>query len=223
MSHRIFWFVTIPLAAIAIVLLCVVLVIRFQSAQYETKLKDAIAQTAAVEAADSGNEFLVQGRRVQAEMLGLSDELRRGDSLPVVFRLRAGPAGRPAGLGDERDGNLTPTLSVADCVVTPQTNALPKSTTQMIAAFVWQWSIDDCKTVGNKAVQLLLAFNGPANGSDPVAYRRLGFIRVTDPFAWDVEGVTKVLGAIVGLLSAFSVVFGFFVKHKATTEASGPA
>ena len=203
-----------PLATIAVGLIAIAVVFGIARAKYERQLLDAQrqAQSAAQDAAASGKDFLVEGRAVTAKPLSLIQEIRRGDSLAVVFQLTPGHAGRPAGLGDEHGGRLIPTLSVANCQVTTQAPALAKSTKAPLAAFVWQWSVDDCKSAGVKAVQLLLAFDGPQNGSDPVAFRQLAFVRITDSFSWD--DTIKVLGALTALLTVASLVGGFFEKRK---------
>ncbi|MGA8534637.1 MAG: hypothetical protein WB615_11055 [Candidatus Tumulicola sp.] len=213
MNRRALLFVSLPLFIIATVLLLVGLYFALQRSQYErqqTKLNEQ-AQTNAEVAASSGFDFLVQGRSVAAKLIPASAEVRRGDSLSVTLRLDNNPLPSTAGLGNEYDGVLTPTLSVGDCTVTPAV-ASSKATKEMLPAFVWQWSADDCKSAGSKAVQVLLAFRpyGADNGSDPVAYRGLQFVRFDDPFSW--EQTLQVLGAVAGLLSAASALAAVFIR-----------
>lgn len=213
MKRRALLFVTLPLFVIAIALLLVGFYFAFQRSQYEHRQAElnAKAEQDAEVAASSGFDFLVQGRSVVAKLIPASPEIRRGDSLSITLRLDANPSRSTAGLGNEYDGVLTPALSVGDCTVTPAM-ASSKSTKAMLAAFVWQWSADDCKSAGSKAVQVLLAFrpDGAANGSDPVAYRGLQFVRFDDPFSWDQT--LQVLGAVAGLLSAASALAAIFIR-----------
>ncbi len=210
MNRRVFVVIGLLLAVVTIVLIVV------SALQYQKKrgIAQEQARSDSRQAAASGTDFLIEGHLVKALPLRLPDEVRRGDSLAVVFKLKKGPDGAStSGLGNEQGGWFTPTLTVADCQVTAQQHALRKSTSEQIPAFVWQWSVDDCKSVGDKAVQLLLAFDGPLKGPDPVAYRELAFIRVTDSFSW--ENTTQLLSALTGLLSAVALVAGFFAKRKA--------
>ncbi|HVR47493.1 MAG TPA: hypothetical protein VMT95_12760 [Candidatus Binatia bacterium] len=187
--------------------------LALQRSQYERQQAEsnAKAQKDAEVAASSGFDFLVQGRSVAARLIPASTEIRRGDSLSITLRLDPGSSRSTAGLGNEYDGALTPTLSVGGCTVTPAL-ASSKSTKAMLAAFVWQWSVDDCKSAGSKAVQVLLAFRPDRidNGSDPVAYRGLQFVRFDDPFSW---GQTlQVLGVVAGLFSAASALAAVFIR-----------
>lgn len=153
---------------------------------------------------------------VEAQPLQIPSETWRGDSIAVVFSLK--PTGQCApknieGFAAETDGWLTPTLTVADCTVTPQMQVLTKKTSLPPKAFVWQWSVDDCKSVGFKAVQVLLDYSGNNPAADPVAYRALKFVHVTDNFSADdaikfASPVALVLGAITTILSLF------FGKHE---------
>ncbi|MFZ0032465.1 MAG: hypothetical protein WAK84_11405 [Candidatus Cybelea sp.] len=163
-------------------------------------------------AASSGFDFLVQGRSVVAQLILASPEIHRGDSLSITLRLDPSSSRDTAGLGNEYDGVLTPTLSVGDCTVTPAL-ASSKSTKELLPAFVWQWSVDDCKSAGNKAVQVFLAFRPYRvdNGSDPVAYRGLQFVRFDDPFSWDQT--LKILGVVAGLLSGLSALAAVFIRN----------
>jgi hypothetical protein len=184
---------------------------RHQYVQYEDQAQTARReqQKTLMQKVSSGTQFLLgkNGHFVGAELQQLPD-VRRGDSLSVVFRLSdLGKAPSTAGLGQEQGGRLTPTLTVGDCIVTPQEPALAKSTEQDIAAYVWQWSVDDCKTSGYKAVQLLLAYSGSGPKADPVAYRELAFVHVTDVVSTQdvitlVATLATVLGACAGIIGA---------------------
>lgn len=179
------------------------------------------AQARAQASADSGTDFALQKSELagttpvvtripvtsKLEGAGPQVEMRRGDSLVLVFRLTRGKAGG----GANEEGTLTPMLTVADCTVTAQTAALTKATTQPLEAFVWQWSIDDCKSTGFKAVQLLLAC-GP-HCDDPVADRQLAFIHVSDPFSWN--DALPILGVITGSLTVVTFLIGLVDKHRA--------
>ncbi|MGA9946423.1 MAG: hypothetical protein WBE79_05150 [Candidatus Cybelea sp.] len=211
MTRRLLLSVALPLFVIAVTLFLVGLRFTDQREQQQATSNDQARRNAEV-AASSGFDFLVQGRSVVARLIPASSVVRRGDSLSVTLRLEPSSSRSTAGLGNEYDGVLTPTLSVGDCTVTPAM-ASSKSTKELLPAFVWQWSADDCKSVGNKAVQVLLAFRPyrADNGSDPVAYRDLQFVRFDDPFSWDQT--LKILGVVAGLLSGLSALAAVFIRN----------
>ena len=174
-----------------------------QQVSYATTLKGA-----------SGTDFLLgkQRRYVRAVRLHLPDEIRRTDSLAVVFSLQDlgtnAKRDQKVGLADEKTGSLRPTLTAGDCTVTAQDSALEKSTEEPFPAFVWQWSIDDCKTAGYKSVLLLLSYRGNSAG-DAVAYRDMQFVHVTDELSSQdviafVGAAATILAAVATGISAFS-------------------
>jgi hypothetical protein len=218
MTRRLLFGVALPLLVIAITLFLVGLFfawLRSHQDQRQADLNKQAEKDAEV-VASSGFDFLVQGRSVVAKLIPASSEIRRGDSLSITLRLDPSSSRSTAGLGNEYDGVLTPTLSVGDCTVTPAL-ASSKSTKEFLPAFVWQWSVDDCKSAGSKAVQVLLAFRPyqADNGSDPVAYRDLQFVRFDDPFSWDQT--LKILGAVAGLLSGLSALAAVFIRNASAS------
>jgi hypothetical protein len=208
-------FVAFTLAAITIVLFLGAWTLVAEREDQTRKLNLQAQQNAEV-AASSGFNFLLENRPVEARLFLAAEEFRRGDSLSIVLRLDNLPAKSTNGLGNEFDGVLTPTLTVGDCSVTPLP-AASKSTKEPLSAFVWQWSVDDCKSVGNKAVQVILAFtpSGAPNGSDPVAYRDLKFVRVVDPFSWDQT--LRILGTVTGFLTVAVALANVFIRKNSAS------
>ena len=202
-------FVAFTLAAITIALFLAAYYIVAKRQQQVDNLNKTAQEHAKV-TASSGFDFLLQNRPVKARLFPAATEIRRGDSLSIVLRLDDLVTKSTNGLGNEFDGVLTPTLTVGDCSVTPLP-AASKSTKEPLSAFVWQWSVDDCKSVGNKAVQVILVFtpSGAPNGSDPVAYRDLDFVRVDDPFSWDKT--LQILGIITGFLTVAVALAKVFI------------
>lgn len=198
MNQRALLFVTFALLVVTIVLFA----IAWKYEQQKTLANNQTTEQKASAAASSGFDFLVQGRPVEAKLLLASKEIHRGDSLSVTLQLDKATFGT-AGVGNEHDGSLTPTLSVGDCTVTPA-QASSKSTDAMLPAFVWNWSVDNCQSSGDKVVQAILGFSGPEpnNGSDPIAFRDLQYVRVDDAFSWDLT--LKIAGTIAALLTAAS-------------------
>lgn len=171
------------------------------------------AQSDAKAAAESGSDFVLEGGVPVSSQLIVPTpppEVHRGDSYVIVYKLVAGRRG--SGTATEA-GSLRPLLTAADCAVTAQTPALTKSTKQPLAAFVWLWSIDDCKSTGFKAVQLVLACDGC---DDPVADRELKFIHVTDPLS--LTDVGAYLSVMSAALTIIAFVTNFFTSHRPTKD-----
>jgi hypothetical protein len=206
------------------VLLAIGVVILIEKHRYDGYENTAIAkrstlQIAAAKGAASGPDIELGNGDVdspkycivKATPPDLPSEIWRGDSIPVVFRLTDANDCAPhniSGFAPETNGLLTPTLIVADCTVTPQTQVLAKPTALEVQGFVWQWTVDDCTSTGEKAVLLLLMYSGKNPAGDPVAYRALQFVHVTDNFTADeaikfAAPVSLVLGAITSILGLF--------------------
>jgi hypothetical protein len=226
--------VTFPLLAITLALLLVIGLLAIRGNYYAQRTaQQARVATAAESDASSGTDFRVQGRRVRADFeiapeVLPSDapgqpgdaipKLQRGDSVPVVLRLKdlqgntvSCDGGSNDGLADECNGGLKPTLSVGDCQVTPS-SADSISSSQPLPAFVWVWSIDGCQTTGFKAVQVLLSFDGHSGTSDPVAFRGLAFFTINDPLS--IEQAGQLLTAASTVLTIVSLVAAFFQKRS---------
>jgi hypothetical protein len=200
--RRQFLFVTVPLAAICIAMLVYVNVLEHLPSDYEV----------------GGHEFMVDGRGVDAVVLPFPRTVRRSDSFPVAFKLQPGPTGTPAGLANEANGTLTPSLTVAGCTVTPQSADVSKPTGQMIGNFFWQWTISGCNAAGVIVLQLLVHYDGHGVTSTPTAYRKTLYARVTDPFPLDA--VLKVVGCLVGVVGAIPVILDL-VRQPAKANAHG--
>ncbi len=135
MNRHTLLFITLPLFVIAVALLLVGGIFAYQRSQSEQRQATVNDQAKKVAegAASSGFDFFVQGRAVEAVLTPASTEIQRGDSLSITLRLKPGSFNNTSGLGDERDGVLTPTLSVGDCSVTPA-QAGSKSTKELRTA-----------------------------------------------------------------------------------------
>jgi len=165
------------------------------------------AQTTASDRADSGSDFLLEGRPVRA-FLYVDPQVGIDSSITAVLRFTqlTLPNGT-GGLGNEHDGFLEPTLQAADCgVQTPP--GLSKSTKSSFPeAFVWEWTIT-CDKEGAKNVQVTLAFRPVAvpNDSDPIAFRKVAQFRVVaSPGAQTLKVITA-LGAFGAFISAIALL-----------------
>lgn len=166
------------------------------------------AQTTAPDRADSGSDFLLEGRPVRAFLDVDRSQVAIDSSITAVLRFTqlTLPNGT-AGLGNEHDGFLEPTLQAADCgVQTPP--GLSKSTKSSFPeAFVWEWTIT-CDKEGVKNVQVTLAFRPVAvpNDSDPIAFRKVAqFNVVASPGAQTLKVITA-LGALGAFISAIALL-----------------
>lgn len=210
-------YITLPLAVIFVVAL---FALMHQWA--ERQLTDLKHQEQLTEIArgSSGGYFGVDGDEIVEVAFVFPTQARRGDSIPVILTLddtgRKKSKDYCGGCAIE-SGSMTPTLNAGDCTVTAQPRAA-KLTSLPTAGFVWLWSVDDCKSAGSKALQVLLAFDdapgagGAGDTSDPVAFRGLGFIEVTDPFS--AENVTAAIALISGLLTVASGITEIVVKSR---------
>jgi len=202
------------LAALAAVGLILLVYKSISGDRYAAALQNK-TQTAFQTNASTGYDFDVQGRPVSAVRLAdtLPAELRRGDSLPIVFKLQDRKT--KGKVGNEHGGVLVPKLTAGDCAVTAQDPALTKPTdSYSTAAFVWLWSVDNCKSAGWKAVLLVLTFTprgdstAKKNDSDPVPYRELAFVHVVDTVS-----AQDVLATAVACATALAAVAGAAAKY----------
>jgi hypothetical protein len=156
---------------------------------------------------------MVEHRVVDATMT-FERKVRRSDALTVILTLKPGPAdANKSVLADEASGTLEPVLTMTDCTVTPLVSPSVKPTNQNIASFMWFWSVSDCTSAGDKALHLLLKYQGSGIDVDPIAYQTSAQVNVTDSLTLD--DWLKVGGTITGLLGAITAVLGLIVKRKA--------
>lgn len=156
---------------------------------------------------------MVEHRVVDAAMT-FQRKVRRSDALTVILTLKSGPANADKSvLADEASGTLEPVLTMTDCTVTPLTSPPAKPTNQTIDSFVWFWTVSDCTSAGDKALHLLLKYQGSGIDVDPIAYQTSAQVNVTDSLTLD--DWLKVGGTISALLVPIAAVLGLFVKRKA--------
>jgi hypothetical protein len=180
----------------------------------------AAARETAMLQGDSGRDLETDDTPVQSRLIvpAGQTEVQRGDSVVVVYRIDKRPlqtpkSGEEPNIANEKNGHLTPILTAADCTVTAQTRALTKATSVMPPGLVWQWSIDDCKTVGYKAIQLLVTFDGSGGTSDPIADRELTFVQFTDPFS--LADAATAIGIAATILAALATLRKLLGSHEA--------
>jgi hypothetical protein len=199
-SRRILLYVTAPLALLSVVAIW-----------YATHSSPSLPKDNEY----TGHEFAVEGQVVDAVLDDFPRSIRSSDSLTITLRLKAAPSVKSlAGLANEAHGALTPSLTAADCTVTPQgaTSMTIPTKQYSLDEFVWTWSIDGCKTAGVKALQLLLVYAGDSATGDPHAYKREAFVRVTEPFS--LTNTLAALGAISSFLTAASLIVNPLLKKR---------
>ena len=149
---------------------------------------------------NTGNEFLVQGRKVDVNLTTPPTRLPVGEPITAVLSFQ--PPSNPdiSGLGNEHDGTFNPSLSMSDCTVNPQQQP-PQPSTQPIAAFTWTWTVSDCSQ-GDKLLRATLGFAGPSD-SDAEPYRFSQYVKVVQPltFLYLLPLIPAIAGAITAVLT----------------------
>jgi hypothetical protein len=210
-KRRVLLFVTAPLLVITVA--CIFL---FQNAARERAAQD---EDIARSRSNSGSQFEIDGRTVNAKISGLDDQIKLGNASDIELRLDTIALPGTAGLGNELDGTLSPSLGVTGCSVT-SIQADPKATNSPIAAFDWHWGVV-CSSAGEQDLQLTLAFKqtpGPPNGSDPIAYEYSQKVIVYDS-ALPLDEILKVLSVVGGLVTVISGVIGILRSPNSGTRS----
>lgn len=161
---------------------------------------------------NSGNQFLLEGKPVEARLEGVPDTLNVSDSFEPTLALKYIDVKDTQFLANEVGGTLIPELSVPGC----QTNAdqAPnKDTHQHIEAFVWRWNVI-CSSSGKRNLEIMLAFQpGSAPmGSDPLAYRYSQTILVRS--GPSLEFITGILGVLTAIMTFFVSALPLFVRRR---------
>ena len=149
---------------------------------------------------NTGNQFLVQGRKFDVSLTTPPSHLEVGEPITVVLAFQPPSNPDTTGLGNEHDGTFNPSLSMSDCTVNPQQQP-PQPSTQPIKAFTWTWTVSDCSQ-GDKLLRATLDFTGPSD-SDAEPYRFSQYIRVVQPltFLYLLPLIPAIAGAITAVLT----------------------
>lgn len=203
----------VAVAVLAVVsVITVALVVAYRDAiQSKTRERDELE---ARQLADSGTDFLLEDKPVRALLTVTPLQVKVNNSTTAILRLTTLATSATAGLGNERDGDLAPSLQAADCKV-DSPSAQVKSTKLMIAAFVWRWAVT-CTSAGRKDILVTLAFESPdkSNDSDPMPFQTLRQFSAYDDWSTSVLGALAIGGGIASIISALALVTDVTRKYK---------
>jgi hypothetical protein len=190
---------------------------------YHMKREDDASQALWQSQNDSNNAFLVNNHPVEVHIDGLLANFDDDDALDLNLTLvpiSIPMNGSTDGLADEESGILTPTITMSDCKVEPETSYGIR-TDQPLAAFTWHWSAV-CHEPGKHDVSALINFTldqaADAGTSDPIAYHWWATVTSRDPLYKRLTALLAITGTIITLVSSALALYEKIRPHNAKPD-----